>query len=114
MGPTTTCIAASFPQLPDQLRTSGVCDEGDGTTAPAGPSALTAAGGRGSGGRHLAIRTVMSSMPRPIAIASSHAFNSPAIRSRRTRLCFIPQTRTLPSASDHQSHLYLNETYKLI
>jgi hypothetical protein len=44
-------MAASSPQMPDQLRESGVWNEGCPTACP-GPSLLTAAGGLGRGGRH--------------------------------------------------------------
>src|SRR5689334_2607269 len=74
--------------MPDQLREAGICDDelcDDGVCVRAfpGPSVLMAAG------MHLATRTVRSSIPSPIAIARSQAFNSPATRSRRTKWCFI-------------------------
>jgi hypothetical protein len=72
-----------------QLRAAGdaggrVVDDG----WSAGASA-EAAGVGGSAGRHFATKTVRSSIPSPIAIASSHAFIWLAIRSRWIRRSFI-------------------------
>jgi hypothetical protein len=85
-----------FPQMLDQLREAGVWDAGDCKTAFPGPSALAAAGGLGRAGMHLATSTVRSSIPKPIAIARSQAFNSPAIRSRRRNWCFIGDLALIP------------------
>src|SRR5262249_24405160 len=101
MGPKTACIAASFPLLPDQLRKSGFWDEGERSTAWSGLSTLVATGVRGRGGMHLAIRTVRSSIPSPIAIARSQAFNSPAIRSSRTKLRFMETSHAYLGCGKH-------------
>jgi len=87
-------MAVSSPQMPDQLRESEVWDDGGCTTA-----LLAATGGLGRGGRHFATSTVRSSIPKPIAMARSQAFNSPAIRSRRTNCCFIGDLTLHPSAT---------------
>ena len=77
------------PYACGQLRAAGDARGGVGDDGWSAGASAEAAGVGGSAGRHFATRTVRSSMPNPIAIASSHAFIWLAIRSRLIRRCFI-------------------------
>jgi hypothetical protein len=76
--------------LARQLRgAAGAAEDGGGEAEWSAGASAAATGVGGKAGRHLATSTVKSSIPKPMAIASSQAFISLAMRSRRTMRCFI-------------------------